>query len=179
MALPGCLSAIQAEQVLAFLFGIVLARLLAPEDFGVLLTIQVFTGLAGFVAGGGMGQALVRAKEATQQDYDIVFTLQLGIGCLIYAGFFFAAPWFAKWYDNALYTDLLRISALSFHLPPTGQPAGQHAVPEDALSRRKPIVGITSLLVSSTTSILMAWLGYGVWSLIWGGIVVQPSVPHC
>lgn len=157
------------KQVLGFLFGIVLARLLAPEDFGVLLTIQVFTGLAGFVAGGGMGQALVRAKEATQQDYDIVFTLQLGIGCLIYAGFFFAAPWFAKWYDTPLYTDLLRVSALSFIFRPLVN------LPASMLYRQmrykaQTIVGITSLLVSSSTSILLAWLGYGVWSLIWGGI---------
>lgn len=157
------------KQVLAFLFGIVLARLLAPEDFGILLTIQVFTGLAGFVAGGGMGQALVRAKEATQKDYDIVFTLQLGIGCLIYAGFFFAAPWFAKWYDTPLYADLLRISALSFIFRPLVN------LPASMLHRQmrykaQTVVGITSLIVSSSTSILMAWLGYGVWSLIWGGI---------
>lgn len=157
------------RQVLAFLFGIVLARLLAPEDFGVLLTIQVFTGLAGFVAGGGMGQALVRAKTATQQDYDIVFTLQLGIGCLIYAGFFFAAPWFAQWYDTPMYTDLLRVSALSFIFRPlVNLPASM--LYRNMRYKAQTIVGITSLLVSSTTSILMAWLGYGVWSLIWGGI---------
>jgi O-antigen/teichoic acid export membrane protein len=157
------------RQILTFAFGIVLARLLAPEDFGALLTIQVFTGLAGFVAGGGMGQALVRAKEATQKDYDIVFTLQLGIGCMIYAGFFFAAPWFAKWYDTPLYTDLLRVSALSFIFRPLVN------LPSSMLYRNmrykaQTLVGITSLLVSSSTSILMAWQGYGVWSLIWGGI---------
>ena len=157
------------RQVLAFLFGIVLARLLAPEDFGVLLTIQVFTGLAGFVAGGGMGQALVRAKEVTKNDYDIVFTLQLGIGCLIYTGFFFAAPLFAKWYENSLYTDLLRVSALSFIFRPLVN------LPSSMLFRQmrykaQTVVGITSLFVSSATSILLAWLGYGVWSLIWGGI---------
>lgn len=157
------------KQILAFLFGIVLARLLAPEDFGILLTIQVFTGMAGFVAGGGMGQALVRAKTATQQDYDIVFTLQLGIGCLIYAGFFFAAPWFARWYDTPLYTDLLRVSALSFIFRPLVN------LPASMLYRHmrykaQTVVGISGLLVSSSTSIFMAWLGYGVWSLIWGGI---------
>ncbi len=157
------------RQVLTFLFGIVLARLLAPEDFGILLTIQVFTGLAGFVAGGGMGQALVRAKEATKQDYDIVFTLQLGIGCLIYAGFFFAAPWFAKWYDTPLYTDLLRVSALSFIFRPLVNLPGSMLY-RNMRYKAQTFVGITSLLVSSTTSILMAWLGYGVWSLIWGGI---------
>ncbi len=77
-----------SDQVLTFLFGIVLARLLAPEVFGMLLTLQVFTGLAGFAAGGGMGQALVRARKVSQQDYDIVFTLQLLIGIAIYTAFF-------------------------------------------------------------------------------------------
>lgn len=157
------------KQVLSFLFGIVLARLLAPEDFGVLLTIQVFTGLAGFVAGGGMGQALVRAKQATRQDYDIVFTLQLGIGCLIYAGFFIAAPLFAKWYDTPLYADLLRVSALSFIFRPLVN------LPASMLYRQmrykaQTMVSISSLFVSSSISIAMAYLGYGVWSLVWGGI---------
>ncbi|MHB1145656.1 MAG: lipopolysaccharide biosynthesis protein [Thiobacillus sp.] len=157
------------KQVLGFLFGIVLARLLAPEDFGALLTIQVFTGLAGFIAGGGMGQALVRAKEATQQDYDIVFTLQLGIGCLIYAGFFFAAPWFAKWYDTPMYTDLLRVSALSFIYRPLVNLPGS-MLHRQMRYKAQTLVGITAPLVSNSTSIAMAWLGYGVWSLIWGGI---------
>jgi len=157
------------KQVLAFLFGIVLARLLAPEDFGALLTIQVFTGLAGFVAGGGMGQALVRAKKVAKEDYDIVFTLQIGIGCVIYAIFFFAAPWFAKWYENPLYADLLRISALSFIFRPlVNLPASM--LYRQMRYRAQTAVGLSSLIVSSTTSILLAWLGYGVWSLIWGGI---------
>lgn len=51
------------SQIISFIFGIVLARMLAPEVFGMLLTIQVFTGVAGFIAGAGMGQALVRAKD--------------------------------------------------------------------------------------------------------------------
>lgn len=157
------------RQVLSFLIGIVLARLLAPEDFGTLLTIQVFTGLAGFVAGGGMGQALVRAKDTSKRDYDIVFTLQLIIGCLIYTAFFVAAPWFAKWYDNPIYNDLLRVSALSFIYRPLVN------LPSNILYRQMRFkaqsgVGIVSLLVSSSTSISMAFLGYGVWSLVWGGI---------
>lgn len=157
------------RQVLAFLFGIVLARLLVPEDFGTLLTIQVFTGLAGFVAGGGMGQALVRAQEASQQDYNIVFTLQLIIGCLIYTLFFLLAPWVAHWYNNPIYTDLLRVSALSFIFRPFVN------LPGSMLQRQmrfKPqaLVGIATLLVSNFVSVFMAVLGYGVWSLTWGGI---------
>lgn len=157
------------KQALTFLFGIVLARLLVPEDFGMLLTIQVFTGFAGLISGGGMGQALIRAKTATAQDYNIAFTLQLIIGCLIYSAFFFAAPWFAHWYSDPIYTDLLRLSALSFVYRPLAN------LPSSILHRQmrfkaQTIVGITSLLVSSGVSIGLAYLGYGVWSLIWGGI---------
>lgn len=157
------------SKVLAFGFGIVLARLLAPEDFGMLVTIHIFTGLAGFVSGGGMGQALIRAREATKPDYDIVFTLQILIGCLIYSVFFYAAPWFAEWYDTPLYADLLRISALSFIFRPFVN------LPSSILHRNmrykaKTAVQITTLLVSSTVSISMAYYDYGVWSLIIGGI---------
>lgn len=157
------------DQILSFAFGIVLARLLAPEVFGVLLTIQVFTGLAGFVAGGGMGQALVRAKTASKADFDVVFTLQLIAGCLIYALFFLAAPVFARWYDNPIYTDLLRLSALSFIFRPLIN------VPSNILYRQmrykaKAGVGMLTLVTSSITSLTLAYLGHGVWSLIWGGI---------
>ena len=159
-----------SDQVLSFAFGIVLARLLAPEAFGMLLTIQVFTGLVGFVAGGGMGQALVRAKDASREDFDVVFTLQLLIGCAIYACFFISAPCFARWYEEPIYADLLRLSALSFIFRPLVN------MPASALYRAMRFkaqtgVSLACLLISSGTSITMAWLGYGVWSLVWGGIV--------
>ncbi|MDP2028664.1 MAG: lipopolysaccharide biosynthesis protein [Thiobacillus sp.] len=158
------------NQLVGFLFGIVLARLLAPEDFGTLLTIQVFTGLAGFVAGGGMGQALVRAKQTSKADYDIVFTLQIGIGCLIYALFFALAPWFAKWYDTPLYTDLLRVSALSFVFRPFVN-LSSNILHRQMRYKALSVVSIGTLSASSIASIAMAYQGYGVWSLVWGGMV--------
>lgn len=157
------------SQALQFLFGIVLARLLAPEDFGMLVTIQVFTGMAGFIAGGGMGQALIRAKTATPHDYAIVFTLQLAIGCLIYATFFLAAPWFAHWYATPLYAELLRVSALSFIFRPfVNLPAS--ILHREMRYKAQTGARIASLIVTSTVSIGLAWAGHGVWSLILGGI---------
>ena len=74
------------SQALGFVFGVILARLLVPADFGTLVTIQILTGLVGYIAGGGMGQALVQAREASNADYQMVFTLQLLIGIVIYTG---------------------------------------------------------------------------------------------
>lgn len=158
------------NQLVGFLFGIVLARLLAPEDFGTLLTIQVFTGLAGFVAGGGMGQALVRAKQTSKADYDIVFTLQVIIGCMIYALFFVLAPWFSKWYNTPLYTDLLRISALSFLFRPFVN-LSSNILHRQMRYKALSVVSIGTLTMSSIASIVLAYQGYGVWSLVWGGMV--------
>lgn len=158
-----------ALQFLGFASGVVLARLLVPEDFGILVTIQIFTGMAGFVAGGGMGQALIRAKEVRKSDYDTVLTLQLIIGCLIYGCFFLIAPKFAIWYDTPIYEILLRVSALTFILRPFSN------LPSSLLHRAmrfkaKTIVGIGTQLTSATVSIWMAWSGYGVWSLVLGGL---------
>ncbi|MDP1680577.1 MAG: lipopolysaccharide biosynthesis protein [Burkholderiales bacterium] len=152
-------------QILAFGFGIALARLLAPEDFGMVATIQIFTGLAGFVAAGGMGQALVRAKEVEQADYDLLFTLQLLIGAGIFLMFFLVAPWFAEWYHMPIYADLLRVMAISFLVRPF------YNVPSNILFRAmdfksKTLVGLTCSLVYSIMSLIMALLGYGPWSLI-------------
>ena len=102
------------SQFLQFAFGIVLARVLVPADFGMIVTIQVFTGFVGMLASGGMGQSLIRAKEANTDDFNAVFTLQLLLGVLIYLGFFVSASWLAAFLDNPLYAELLRVSAISF-----------------------------------------------------------------
>jgi len=157
------------NQALNFLFGVILARLLVPADFGALVTIQIFTGLVGYIAGGGMGQALVQAREVSNEDYQMVFTLQLMLGITLYAGFFLFSPLIAIWFDNPLYSSLLKLSALSFVLRPFVN------VPSSKLFREMRFkenifIRIFTLLVSSFTSIAFAWQGYGVWSLVWGGL---------
>lgn len=157
-------------QILHFAFGVILARLLLPEDFGLLVTVQIFTGVAGLIAGGGMGQALIRSKEATDRDFNVVFTLQFAICILIYAFFYTIAPYFARWYDEPIYETLLRLTALNFLLRPL---VGTHGI---WLSRNmrfkvRAIVGFVSGLITSVASVYMAWIGMGVWSLAISGIL--------
>jgi len=157
------------NQLLTFAFGLVLARLLTPEDFGLIVTIQVFTGLAGFVSGGGMGQALVRAQETKKADFDIVFTLQLMIGVAIYLFFFTLAPWMSDWYNDARYTDLLRVSAITFLSRPFVNLPGC-IMHREMRFKEGTFVRLAALLISSAVSIGMAANGYGVWSLVVGGL---------
>jgi len=158
-----------AGQALQFAFGIVLARLLVPADFGVLVTVQIFTGLAGFIAAGGTGQALIRAKEAKHEDFQVVFTIQLMIGLLIYSVFFVLAPWFARWYSEPLYTDLFRVSAISFILRPFSNLPNVWLTREMQFKQRT-VINLLSVTLGSAVSVALAWQQFGVWSLVFGGI---------
>lgn len=157
------------SQVINFTLGLILARLMMPADFGMVAIVLMLTNLAGFVSGGGMGQALVRAQSASKRDYDLLFTLQSMIG-LVIVGFFFAiAPWFARWYENPMYADLLRVAALSFLVRP------YFNVPSNMLQREmrfkaKTAVQLTNLAVYNSISLSLAYLGYGPWSLILAGL---------
>jgi len=158
------------SRILEFAFGIALARLLVPEDFGMLVTISVFTGLAGMVMSGGMGQSLIRAKDATEQDFDAVFTMQLSLSIVIYIGFFFAAPLIGKYFQNPLYEDLLRISTLVFLMRPFAFMRNAWLNREMSFKKRS-LTGFIAGAITGISSVLMAWSGMGVWSLVLSGLL--------
>ena len=158
-----------AGEVLGFAIGILLARLLLPKDFGMVATVGIVTGIAGYFTGAGTGQALVRAKEIDQQHFNVVFTLQLAIACVIYLIFLIIAPLFASYFGEPMYKSLLLVSGLNFFIRPFV------SLPSARLQRemqfRSPIIiGLTTTVIGSTLSIVLALLGYGPWSLIFSGL---------
>ncbi len=156
-------------RALEFAFGVILARLLVPADFGMVVTVSALTGFVGLIASGGMGQALVRAKAADAQDFDAVFTLQLAIGVVIYIAFFATAPALAKFFEDPLYADLIRVSAVSFLLRPFLNMRGSWLTRQMRF-RETTVLGFISGVTGGVLSCLMAWLGFGVWSLVLSGI---------
>jgi len=158
------------SQVIQFLFGIALARLLVPADFGMIATIQILTGLVSLVSSAGMGQSLIRAQSAEPRDFEVVFTLQLGLGMAICAGLFTIAPWFARFFENPLYAELLKISALSFLLRPFAT-VRTAWLSREMNFKRAAVASLTATFVSSAASVGMALAGLGVWSLSLGGLV--------
>jgi O-antigen/teichoic acid export membrane protein len=157
------------NEVIHFAVSIVLARLLLPEDFGLVATVGVLTGLAGYFAGAGTGQALVRAKHAEQRHFDVVFTLQLLIGSLIYLAFVLLAPLFSTFFEQPVYQALLLVSGLSFFLRPFANIPGAR-LQRDMHFRPLVLIGAITLVAGNGLSIGMALTGYGVWSLVAGGL---------
>lgn len=159
-----------AMRLMQFAFGIVLARLLAPAEFGMLVTMSIFTGLAGFVAGGGMGPALVQAKAVSDQHFHVVFTMQLAVCSIIYCMFYIISPWFAEWYETPIYEDLLRVSALTFLLRPFANIQNSR-LHREMRYKATAIIGLSSALIGSSACVIMAFYGMGVWSLVFGGLI--------
>jgi teichuronic acid exporter len=158
-----------AGQALQFAFGVVLARLLLPSDFGLLVTIQAVTGVVVMIASGGMGEALIRAKKVDEHDFNVVFTAQLALSVSIFIAFFMLSPAIALAFNEPLYTDLIRISALSFLFRPMLN-ARNTWLQREMLFKERALAGLIAAFFTGALSIMMAWAGMGVWSLILSGL---------
>lgn len=157
------------SRIFQFGFGIALARLLVPADFGMVATVGALTGFAGLILSGGMGQALIRAKEADQDDFSAVFSLQLGMGIFLYTAFFVTAPLFADFFGNPIYVDLIRVTSLGFLMRPFAFMRMAWLNREMDFKKRS-LVGVATGLFNGITGTIMAWAGFGVWSLTLSGV---------
>lgn len=149
-----------------FLLGIVLARLLGPEPFGLVAIAMLIIGLGNLIADFGLAAALVQQKTITDRDVRYVFTLQMLVGIAITSAILLAAPWIASYFHSEEALPVLRTMGCMFLI----QAAGQTAT---AMLRRnmnfKPlqIIGLGSYLFCYVLiGLPLAWGGYGVWALV-------------
>ena len=157
-------------QLVSLGFGVVLARLLVPADFGLLVTVQILTGALGFLAANGTSEALVRAKVLGPRDVRTLFALLLASCTAICAALNLIAPAFAAWFGDPRLEPLLRLSSLGFLLRPF------MAVPTALLHRAMRFREVSVLmfaggLSAGLASTLLAFLGLGAASLALGGLV--------
>ena len=149
-----------------FILGIVLARLLGPEPFGLVAIAWLILGLGNLVADFGLAAALVQKQTISGRDIRYVFTLQMLVGILMTSAIVLAAPWIAGFFNSADAIPVLRAMGCLFVI----QAAGQTAT---ALLRRnmnfKPLqmIAVGSYLFSYVgVGLPMAWGGADVWSLV-------------
>ncbi len=157
-------------QVLNLVFGIVLARLLDTEDYGIVAVLTIFTALAGCLQAAGFSQALANLKPPTRRDYNAVFWFNVLAGFSMYAILFLCAPLIARFFDQPLLTDLSRLAFLTIPISALG------IVPNAKLwielrNREMALANIGALTASGCTGMWLAFNGYGCWSLVWQQIV--------
>ncbi len=148
-----------------FVIGIILTRLLTPEDFGLIGMITIFIVIGQSLTNSGFGQALIQKKDADKTDFSTVFYFNLLASSTIYLIIFLSAPLIAKFYNEPELITLIKVICLSFVIDATGRIHQVHL--EKKLDFKSPsIIGVTSVFVSGAVSITMAYLNFGVWALV-------------
>jgi O-antigen/teichoic acid export membrane protein len=163
------LSSNLANQVLQFAVGIVLARLLAPADFGVFATTGIFTGLAATVSNIGLGSALVQRAAIEERHRRTMLTANLVSSSLIVLLLWATSPAIAAYFRNPIAGPVLRLVALNFLLNAFS------SVSFSLLSRvlNFRILAVTEAVAAAAfglVAILLALRGYGVWAIAWAGL---------
>lgn len=158
-----------ATQVMQFVVGVVMARLLSPEDYGITALPAVFMAVAGIFIDGSFSAALVRKPEVTEKDLSTAFYYSLGVGIFMYLCLFIAAPWIAVFYNTPVLTPLIRITALGFLWGPLGTPQG--VILNRRLDFKTPArISVINKIVSAIIGISAAYAGYGLWALVISGL---------
>ena len=103
-------------QGVSFLVSIVLARILMPEEYGIVALVLVFLNIADVFVSNGFGESLVQKQHATETDFSTVFYCSFAFSWLVYAVLFASAGWVADYYANELLCPVLRVLALKIPL---------------------------------------------------------------
>lgn len=156
-------------QAVSFVVSMVLARLLTPTDYGTVALTSIFFAVAGVLVDGGFGNALIQKKNADDLDFNSVFYLNLAMSVLAYVALFFAAPWIADFYRTPMLKSIVRVSAICFFFNAVNAIQNAELVKKMLFHLSFRISLITSF-ASATCGIVLAFLGYGVWALVWSSL---------
>jgi teichuronic acid exporter len=155
-----------AQRGLQFGIGILLARLLAPEQFGLVAMLTIFFAVAQALLDSGFGSALIQRKDPTPTDESSVFYFNLFLGCAMAGMLYLAAPWIAAFYEQPRLTSMTRLWSVVLIINSFGIVQTSLMV-RNLDFKRQAAVSVTSGLVSGAIAVVLAWRGMGVWSLVW------------
>lgn len=157
-------------QVLNILFGVVLARLLTPGDYGIVGVLTIFTLLAGNLQSSGFTQALINLKPPKPEDYNSVFWFNVIASLIIYGVLWFCAPLIADFFHQPVLVDVSRFVFLAFLISSLGIAHGGYMI-KNMMNREIAIINLVALLCSGGTGIVLAFKGYAYWSLAWQQVI--------
>lgn len=154
-----------STMAISFISGIILARLLMPEDYGAIGMLAIFMSLAEVFIDAGFGSALIQKKNPTQTDYSTVFYFNIVISGLLYAILFFSAPAISRFYRMPILCDVLRVQGLVLFIYAFNI-IQQNIIRKNLRFKKLSKITIVASIISLIVTVWMAYAGYGVWSLV-------------
>ena len=159
-----------STQLVGFVVGMILARLLTPEDYGTVALTSIFFAVAGVLVDSGFGSALIQKKDADDLDFNSVFYLQLFMSVLAYTALYCAAPWIADFYKTPVLKAIVRVSAISFFFYAIDAIQGAELT-KKMLFHLSFRISLITCFTSAICGVTLAFLGYGVWAIVWSSLI--------
>ncbi len=163
-----------STQLVSFVVGLILARLLGPKAYGTVAMLLIFVNISETLVNCGFNVALVQKKDVTDADWSSVFYLQCFMSIVLYTVLFFAAPYIAQFYSNPELANVLRVQALILPIHAI-QGIQTASIDRELRFNVSFIIGLSSSLAVACVGLIMAFSGFGYWSLVWstlsGGVV--------
>lgn len=152
-------------QLVTFIVSVVLARLLAPEDYGQIALITVFTTIMQVFVDSGLGTALIQKKDADDLDFSSVFYFNIVVCLILYAVMFVSAPLIARFYKDTSFTPIIRVISLTIVISGV-KGIQQSYVSRNMLFKRFFYATLGGTIFSAFLGIRLAYSGFGVWAIV-------------
>ena len=153
------------QLAMQFVISIILARLLLPSQFGLIAMLAIFMAVAQSLIDSGFGSALIQKQDATRVDESSIFYFNITVGFVAAALLCLAAPWIAAFYKTPLLVPMTRVLSLNLIINSFG--TVQTSLMTKRVDFKKQMkVSMAAVFLSGGVGVAMAYLGFGVWSLV-------------
>ncbi|MGG7213216.1 lipopolysaccharide biosynthesis protein [Clostridium nigeriense] len=162
-------------QGIQFIVQVVLARILSPNDYGIISLITIFISLANVFIQSGFNTALIQKKDVKEEDFSSVLYISLFVSIVLYILLFFTSPFIADFYGILELKQVLRVLSIILFFGAFN--SIQNSIIARTMQFKKLfIVSVFSILISGIVGITLAYLGLGVWALVAQQIANQVSI---
>jgi len=152
-------------QLVSFIVSIILARLLMPEEYGVIAIVLVFINICNVFIHASFSQALVQKKEADDTDFSSVFYFNVAFSVVLYAILYLCAPLIAGFYEIEILSPVIRVLGIGL-LFSSANSVQKAKVQRDMKFKKFFFSNLGGSISSAIIGIVMAYLGFGVWALV-------------
>lgn len=159
-----------STQGIQFVFNILIARILLPEDYGVVAMLNIFLAVSRTFIDSGFSTALIRKIDRTETDCSTVFYFNIAVSVFFYIVLWIASPYIARFYDIPLLEDVTKVVSLTLVFSSlSGVHNAKLAI--DINFKAKANISIVVTIVTGAVGLWMAYKGYGVWALVMQSVV--------
>lgn len=153
------------SQLVSIVVGVILARILMPEDYSVVAIVSIFFVFCNVFITGGLNTALIQKKDADELDYSTVLFVSLPISILLYLVMFFTAPSIAGLYNKEILVPVIRVMSLTLIIT-AYQGVVSAKISNDLAFKKTFVSSFVSIIISAVIGIVMAYKGFGAWALV-------------